>query len=139
MWKKKLLAAALAAGLALSLGTGAAAAALTGRELCGRERRRDLRQPGGRLRLQDEDGNGLCDWCGLGCGSGWRGGGHRGQNFVDADGDGVCDNLGTGRGQGGQGQNFVDADGDGVCDRYGMGQGRRGAGNGQGFRGGRNR
>ena len=47
MWKKKLLAAALAAGLALSLGTGAAAAALTGR------------------------------------------------NYVDADGDGICDNRGA--------------------------------------------
>ena len=46
MWKKKLLAAALAAGLALSLGTGAAAAALTGR------------------------------------------------NYVDGNGDGICDNRG---------------------------------------------
>ena len=50
MWKKKLLAAALAAGLALSLGTGAAAAALTGR------------------------------------------------NYVDGNGDGICDNYGTGAG-----------------------------------------
>ena len=54
-------------------------------------------------------------------------------SFVDADGDGVCDNYGTNR-------NFVDADGDGVCDncpnggialrngtgmRYGRGGGRR--------------
>ena len=35
-------------------------------------------------------------------------------NFVDADGDGVCDDcLGTGVG-------FVDADGDGVCDNIGI-------------------
>jgi hypothetical protein len=52
-------------------------------------------------------------------------------NFVDADGDGVCDNagqaLGTMARQGrrslagqAQGQNFVDADGDGVCDLCGQ-------------------
>lgn len=37
------------------------------------------------------------------------------RSFVDADGDGVCDNYGTSR-------NFVDADGDGVCDNYGTGR-----------------
>ncbi|MBK8047074.1 MAG: hypothetical protein IPK16_08100 [Anaerolineales bacterium] len=53
-------------------------------------------------------------------------------NFVDADGDGVCDNAGQQLGQGsgqpavqgtGLGLNtndaFVDADGDGVCDNLG--------------------
>lgn len=35
-----------------------------------------------------------------------------GRNFVDADGDGICDYAGCGR-------NFIDADGDGVCDNYG--------------------
>ena len=45
---------------------------------------------------------------------------------VDANGDGVCDNYGTGRGQ-----YFVDADGDGICDNYGTGMGR-GCGQGQG-------
>lgn len=45
------------------------------------------------------------------CGQGW--------NYVDADGDGVCDNLGTGTC--GQGRNYVDADGDGVCDNLGTG------------------
>lgn len=44
-------------------------------------------------------------------------------NYVDADGDGVCDNAGTGQGPG-----YVDADGDGVCDNAGTG---RGAGRGQ--------
>jgi len=44
-----------------------------------------------------------------------------GQGFVDQDGDGVCDNAGSGRGPGrgpgqGYGPNYVDADGDGVCD-----------------------
>jgi hypothetical protein len=54
--------------------------------------------------------------------------------FVDADGDGVCDNYatrpgsGTGNGRGRQGAGFVDADGDGVCDNAVSGYGR---GNGQ--------
>ena len=39
-----------------------------------------------------------------------------GANFVDANGDGVCDYYGTG--VGGGGANFVDADGNGVCDYY---------------------
>ena len=68
-------------------------------------------------------------------------------NFVDADGDGICDNASQQAGQGtGLGQNsngaFVDADGDGVCDKLGQnvpardGTGsRNGGGNGQ--RGGR--
>lgn len=64
----------------------------------------------------------------------WRG-------YVDADGDGVCDNRGTGNGIGngagahhGYGSSstadrpgYVDADGDGVCDNYaGQGQGQGG-------------
>lgn len=46
----------------------------------------------------------------------------RGQcsGFVDADGDGICDNLGSGRGYG-----FTDADRDGVCDNLGTGRGAR--------------
>ena len=43
-----------------------------------------------------------------------RGNGRCGQNYVDADGDGICDN-------------FVDVDGDGIndnCPGYGNGQGR---------------
>ncbi len=39
-------------------------------------------------------------------------------NFVDADGDGVCDNNTSGTGNGKK-TNFVDADGDGVCDNVG--------------------
>jgi len=55
----------------------------------------------------DEDGDGVCD------------------NFVDEDGDGICDHDGTGQGQG---SGFVDEDGDGVCDHAGNGEhaGRRG-------------
>lgn len=56
-----------------------------------------------------------------------------GRYYVDADGDGVCDNIGTG-----VGGNFVDADGDGICDNYQSGQcwGRgygRGYGRGNGY------
>lgn len=66
----------------------------------------------------DTDGDGVCD--------------NRGVNFVDADGDGVCDNRGTGAG-------FVDTDGDGVCDKYGTcgHHGRAGNDSGTGRRGGR--
>ena len=59
----------------------------------------------------------------------WRG-------YVDADGDGVCDNYGSG--YCGNGAGYVDADGDGVCDNYaGQGQGRgQGQGQGGGHHGG---
>lgn len=50
----------------------------------------------------------------------WRG-------YVDADGDGVCDNYGSG--YCGNGAGYVDADGDGVCDNRGTGNG---IGNGAG-------
>ena len=45
-----------------------------------------------------------------------------GRNYVDANGDGVCDNRGTYC-------RYVDANGDGVCDNYqngGRGQGQGG-------------
>jgi len=52
--------------------------------------------------------------------------------FVDLDGDGICDNFQSGMGLGlgqrrgaGQGQNFIDADGDGVCDLAGTNAGQR--------------
>ncbi len=60
--------------------------------------------------------------------------------YVDADGDGVCDNYAERGGNGygnGNGGGYVDADGDGVCDNYGTGNGYgngngNGAGNGSG-------
>jgi hypothetical protein len=69
-----------------------------------------------------------------------------GVNFVDKDGDGLCDNVGTHKGAGkgvgcqsgtGCGANFVDANKDGVCDnagsKKGSGQGmKRGQGQGKG-------
>ena len=51
----------------------------------------------------------------------------RGENFVDKDGDGVCDNIGSGNGG-----YFVDKDGDGVCDNIGRGNGRQNNGKGRG-------
>ena len=51
-----------------------------------------------------------------------------GRNYVDADGDGICDNAGNGRG-------YVDADGDGICDNAQY----RETNHGCGFRGGRNK
>jgi len=44
-------------------------------------------------------------------------------NFVDEDGDGVCDRTGTGPGQV-SGDNYVDEDGDGVCDNAGTNSGQ---------------
>lgn len=46
----------------------------------------------------------ICGYCGASC------------SFVDADGDGICDNYQT---YGcGMGLGYVDADGDGICDNY---------------------
>lgn len=78
----------------------------------------------------DADGNGVCD--------NWGTHG-KGMNFVDADDNGVCDNLGTGTN--GYSQNYVDADNDGVCDNWGTGANGfhgNGNGNGNGRRAGRN-
>ncbi len=51
--------------------------------------------------------------------------------YVDADGDGVCDNYGAGQGSR---SGYVDADGDGICDNYGNGYGcGNGQGNGNGY------
>lgn len=78
----------------------------------------------------------------------------QGRSFVDADGDGVCDNYsatsgtrpqdGTGRqnGNGNQsGSRFVDADGDGVCDNCTMNGAcpQDGTGRQNGFRRGQKR
>lgn len=59
-------------------------------------------------RYVDANGDGICD--------------NRGVCYTDTDGDGICDNRGA---------CYVDADGDGVCDNYGTGLGcRSGAGHG---------
>lgn len=71
----------------------------------------------------DTDGDGVCDYAGSMCA------------YVDEDGDGLCDVCdtyrwcgahwrGAGRGCGG---NYVDEDGDGICDYYASGQGRGGS------------
>ena len=68
--------------------------------------------------------------------AGWNCAGGAGCGFVDADGDGVCDNYGTSAcnhggaasssssavvdaAYTGNGCGYVDADGDGVCDNFG--------------------
>ncbi len=69
--------------------------------------------PGGRHHGTGATGTGVC-------------------RYVDANGDGICDNRGTGCGQGG---GYADADGDGVCDNYTGGQGgHHGSGHGGGCR-----
>lgn len=52
-----------------------------------------------------------------------------GRAFVDADGDGVCDNYAAGNGCG---RGYVDENGDGVCDNGGRGGCGAGAGQGAG-------
>lgn len=64
----------------------------------------------------DADGDGVCD----NYASGGNGRHHGAYVDADGDGDGICDNYGTGTG--GRHGAFVDADGDGVCDNYGTGQ-----------------
>lgn len=72
----------------------------------------------------DTDGDGICDNASSMC------------VYADADGDGICDNCGSYHwcGMAGSGRNFVDENGDGVCDNYGIGQG---SGYGRGCQGGR--
>lgn len=62
--------------------------------------------PGGGRCFVDADGDGICDNAGSRC------------VYADADGDGLCDVCGAGHGScpAGEGTAFVDADGDGVCD-----------------------
>lgn len=74
------------------------------------------RGPRRKANFVDSDGNGVCDYYGTDLSAGY------GVNFTDTDGDGACDYYGTGCGAG-----FTDSDGDGVCDYYGTG---RGAGRG---------
>ncbi len=40
-----------------------------------------------------------------------------GRYYIDADGDGICDNMGSWKS--GYGRYYVDADGNGVCDNLG--------------------
>jgi len=60
----------------------------------------------------DENGDGVCDYAQNGSPT-WHGPG-----YVDADGDGVCDYWQTGNGRYGQGGGmaYADENGDGVCD-----------------------
>ena len=85
---------------------------------------------GGGCQFVDEDGDGICDNYN-GQGTYCQG---AGCGFVDEDGDGVCDYY---NGQGaycqGIGQGYVDENGDGVCDNYQY----RGCGRQGGRRGGR--
>ncbi len=77
----------------------------------------------------DVDGDGVCDNCSVAHGN-CPGG--NGGYFVDEDGDGICDNCGVTHGNylGENGRYFVDEDGDGVCD-YVTDCPRRGRGRGR--------
>jgi hypothetical protein len=69
---------------------------------------------------------------GMSNGKGNRFGGQNNRSFIDNDGDGICDNSGSGQrfGRNGserglRGAGFVDSDGNGVCDNLGTGKGGR--------------
>ena len=80
----------------------------------------------------DADGDGVCDRYD---GSSTPAG--TGKNYVDADGDGVCDRYDSGCTPAGTGKNYVDADNNGVCDHYESGYAQHGGGH-HGRQGGRN-
>lgn len=71
-------------------------------------------EPIGGRNYVDSDGDGICDYANTICG------------YMDEDGDGICDNCGIYHisGLNKEGKNFVDSDGDGVCDYYTDGQAR---------------
>ena len=73
----------------------------------------------------DTDGDGVCDNAGSMC------------IYADADGDGICDTCGTNYGNclTGNGTAFVDADSDGICDNCGSYHwcGMAGTGSGRNF------
>ncbi|MEY8338795.1 hypothetical protein AALB16_12370 [Lachnospiraceae bacterium 62-35] len=82
--------------------------------------------PGAGRNFVDADGDGVCDYFGSVC------------SYVDMDSDGICDNCNVyhrnSMAQAGHGRYFVDADGDGVCDYFANGCAR-----GNGLRGKCNR
>lgn len=74
----------------------------------------------------DNDGDGICDHWGY----------HQGTNCIDDDNDGICDNAGNCNHQNCQHVNFVDANDDGICDNYGSSHHyghHNGNGNGNGY------
>ena len=80
----------------------------------------------------DRNGDGICDYAKNTC------------LYTDADGDGICDHCGrkegTGLKSGGRGRNLIDEDGDGICDYYAAGiRPQDGTGRKNGFQGERNR
>ena len=71
------------------------------------------------------DNDGVCDYYNTSC------------QFVDNDGDGICDNCGSNNC--GNGAGYVDADGDGICDNYTANTSQNGSGSRRGHCGGRGR
>ena len=80
----------------------------------------------GRGNYTDEDGDGVCDYCGTACGY---------RHYADENGDGLCDNCGTACGY----RHYADEDGDGVCDSCGAVHIAQRHHSGNGHHGGRHR
>ncbi len=81
----------------------------------------------------DEDGDGICDTCGNTPGTG---AGNGAGNFVDEDGDGICDDCGIAPGDGTGNQYGRQSANSGQSKTGNGGGNRRGGNGGQGNRGG---
>ena len=109
----------LALVLSVSSTTVFAAGGRHGRRAANVDKRNDCGYYNADCQFVDSDGDGLCDLCGLGAN---HAGKSCGANYIDEDGDGICDLCGREAHSAGQGcgANYIDEDGDGLCDRCGL-------------------
>ncbi len=115
---KKIITLGLTSAVVLSIGTTAfAATPVQAANFTSPNEKAIYKNIGTYPNFIDEDGDGICDNTGLYIGSG-RGKGINGGRFVDNNGDGLNDNIGSGAGG-----YFTDANGDGECDNAGTAQG----------------
>lgn len=71
----------------------------------------DVTVPAESNKIEETVNNSVCDYCGANC------------QYIDEDGDGVCDNYNTCvNPDGSMGQNYVDEDNNGICDNFESGE-----------------
>lgn len=71
-------------------------------------------------KIDETVNNSVCEYCGVNC------------QYVDEDGDGVCDNYNNcADSDGSMGQNYVDEDNNGICDNFEAGECLGNGSNGQ--------
>lgn len=112
---KRILLGVLAVGIVLTIGATTAFASGMHNGYGSAIRLSSTAQTSSCPNYVDADGDGLCDNCGGSHGNCQTG---SCSNYVDADGDGLCDNCSGSHGncQTGNCSNYVDTDGDGLCD-----------------------